>query len=274
MKRITYKIVAIFALVLLCILPIASPAYATQEHYIDRVVDNAYLLSDSEHAELEYLLDSISKKHQMDVAVYTVDSLGEYGYDIVAFADDTYDYLGYGYGEDADGLMLFISMEERDWYITTTGAAIDAFTDAGLEYIEEAIIDDLSAGNYADAFTIFAETCDDFITQAETGQPFDRANLPRRPLSIITYVICLVIGVVVGVVAVGTMMGQMISVGMQKNAASYVRSGSMQVTREKDMFLYKHVTRKERPKSTSKSGGSSTHRSSSGRSHGGRGGKF
>ena len=36
-----------------------------------------------------------------------------------AYADDYYDYNGYGYGENDDGLLLLVSMGEREWAITT-----------------------------------------------------------------------------------------------------------------------------------------------------------
>ena len=58
-------------------------------------------------------------------------------------------------------------------------------------------------------------------------------------------------------------------------AAAYVKRGSMNVTQARDLYLYSHVDRQVRQKESSSSGGGSrTHRSSSGRTHGGRGGKF
>ena len=56
----------------------------------------------------------------------------------------------------------------------------------------------------------------------------------------------------------------------------YVRQGSMKLTNQRDLFLYRDVHRTERPKETSSgdSGGSSTHTSSSGSTHGGGGGSF
>ena len=53
----------------------------------------------------------------------------------------------------------------------------------------------------------------------------------------------------------------------------YVREGSMSMKTVKDIFLYRNVSKTAKPKETSSSG-SSTHVSSSGRTHGGGGGKF
>ena len=54
----------------------------------------------------------------------------------------------------------------------------------------------------------------------------------------------------------------------QESAVDYVRSGSMDVTRSNDIFLYNTVTRTAKPKDdTSDTGGSDS-------SHGGTGGSF
>ena len=104
-----------------------------EERNLPRLVDDAGLLSDSEEEELLGELDEISERQEFDVAVVTVNSLE--GKTAEAYADDFYDYHGYGFGTDHDGILLLVSMEARDWHITTTGYGITAFTDAGIEYI-------------------------------------------------------------------------------------------------------------------------------------------
>ena len=52
-------------------------------------------------------------------------------------------------------------------------------------------------------------------------------------------------------------------------AANYVKPGSMNISVSRDLFLYSRITKTERPKESS-----GTHTSSSGRTHGGRGGSF
>lgn len=66
------------------------------------------------------------------------------------------------------------------------------------------------------------------------------------------------------------------SVAPQRDATDYIRQGSMKLTNQRDLYLYREVHRTERPKETDSgsSGGSSTHTSSSGSTHGGGGGSF
>ncbi|MGN0171843.1 MAG: TPM domain-containing protein, partial [Acutalibacteraceae bacterium] len=92
--------------------------------------------------------------------------------------DDFYDYNGYGFGANKDGILLLISREDWDCWMTTAGYGITAITDAGREYISGRVLSELNDGEYADACTTYAELRDEFITQAKTGQPYDIDHLP------------------------------------------------------------------------------------------------
>ena len=261
------KIWKVFCLIFL-LLSLSVPVYGWSDAPL--LVDGADLLSNSEEQALLQTLQSISQNQQMDVVVLTVDSLN--GMTARNYADDFYDYNGY----EADGILLLVSMEYRDWYISTTGYGIYAVTDAGIEYMANRFLDDLSDGYYYDAFLTYANMCDQFIEQAKNGQPYDVGNMPKGKFPFgFNLLISLGIGLVVGLIVTGIMAAQLKGVSPQQSAKNYVKKGSLQVTRSQDFFINRHVHRQEKPKQTSSSGGgSSTHRSSSGRSHGGGGGKF
>ncbi len=241
-----------------------------------RLMDEAGLLSSDEAAEIKAKLDEISERQKFDVVIATVNSLS--GKTPREYADDLYDYSGFGFGENKDGVLFLISMEDRDWYITTTGYGIAAITDAGREYIADKFTGYLSDGDYAEAFRIYANEVDRFVTNAvETGKPYDAGNLPHDPLSLIWIPISLVVGLIIAAGVVGGMKSKLRSVNFAAAADSYVKPGSMNVRESRDMFLYSTVSRTAKPKdsdSSVSSGGSSTHTSSSGTTHGGGGGKF
>lgn len=253
-----------------------------------RVVDRAYLLSADAEAALLSRLDEISQRHQLDVVVVTVNSLD--GKTPMDYADDFFDYNGYGFGENHDGILLLVSMEQRDWWISTTGYGITAFTDAGLEYISDRVVPKLSKGQYAKAFEMFAEKCDDFVTQARTGEPYDVGNMPKEPFR---FGLCLFISVFIGLFAAGcviwTLQRQLRSVHFKTDAKDYSPSAAPRLTTNTETYLYSTMSSRPRVKlnldeysgsrshggfSGGSGGGSTTHRSSSGRTHGGRGGKF
>ncbi len=268
------KIYSLLFVLIICLSTTAS-AFATDtttdgfsdEYY--RVLDMADLLTESEETTLIEKLDEISIRQSMDVVVATTDDLE--GFSVVEYADLLYEECNFGYGDANDGLLLLISMQDRDWHISTTGFAITAFTDAGIQYIGKKMKPDLSAGNYASAFDTYATLCDEFITQADTESPYDSGNLPKDPLSPIWILISIVVGVLISVLIVLFMKSSLKTVRYQAAASDYVKSGSINIIERRDMFLYHTVTKTEKPKDNS---GSSTHTSSSGTTHGGGGGKF
>ena len=266
------KMIAFLSVIVLCISMVFPVAAAETDGFADeyyRVNDLAGLLSEDERTALIDKLDEISIRQKMDVAVAAVEDLDGYG-SIQEYADVVYEFCKYGYGENKDGLLLLISMEDHDWYITTCGYGITAFTDAGIEYIGKKIRPDLSDGNYAEAFQKYADLCDAFITQARSGEPYDSGNLPKEALSLIWFPISVGIGILLAFVIVSRMKAQLRTVQDQA-ANSYVKKNSMNITESQDLFLYHTVTRTAKPKEKKES---STHKSSSGTTHGGGGGKF
>ena len=175
-----------------------------------------------------------------------------------------------------DGVLLLVSTGDRKWHISTCGYGITAFTDAGIQYLGEQMTPDMADGDYAAAFRTFIQWTDSYVTAAREGQPYDVDNMPKEPFSIVYLGVALVIGLVTALIVTGVMKGQLKSVAPQRDATDYVRQGSMKLTNQRDLFLYRDVHRTERPKETSSgdSGGSSTHTSSSGSTHGGGGGSF
>lgn len=236
-----------------------------------RLVDAADLLTESEKSSLLAELDEVSRRQKMDIVVVTAESLQ--GYTAQEYADDFYDYGGYGYGAGKDGILLLVSMEERDWWISTCGYGISVFTDAGIEYLSEQFLGDLSDGEYASAFHTFVSQCDAFITQAREDEPYDRENPPRAPLSLIWIPAAFASGLVLALLVVAVMKSRLKTVRSQAAAGSYIREGSMHITENREFFLYRNVHRTAKPKQNHSSG-SSVHTSSSGTTHGGGGGKF
>lgn len=242
------------------------------------LVDEADLLDSDQEKTLLEKLEDISQRQKCDVVLVTVNSLE--GKSVQDFADDYFDFNGYGQGKDHDGVLLLLSMTERKWHISTAGYGITAFTDAGLEYLSEQFLPDLKDGDYNAAFTIYADQCDDFLTQAREGQPYDVKNLPKKPLSWYWIPGALAIGFGFAFLIVTGMKGQLKTVHQKTEATDYVKKDSLHITNADEFFLFSEVSKQAKPEPNrddrdgSDSGGSSTHESSSGRTHGGSGGSF
>lgn len=146
-------------------------------------------------------------------------------------------------------------------------------------YIEEKLVSYLGDGEYAEAFNCFAEQCDRFLTQAETGEPYDVDNMPQEPFAYAFWlVVCLAIGFVIALITASIRRSKLTSVVKRTTAEEYMKKDSLNLTVKQDRFINKVVTSRPVPKNDNDShsggGGSSTHVSSSGEVHGGHSGKF
>ena len=262
-------------------------AFATEEKPIieddlimvyRRVEDGADLLTDEEEQLINEKLDLISLDQLLDVVIVTTNTTN--GKSPMEYADDFFDYNGYGMGEDKDGVLLMIDMGQRDYWISTSGYGIEAFTDAGIAYIGEQIVGPLGNGDYMSAFELFADLCDDFVTQAKKGNPYDVSHMPKAPFNKgLCFWISLFIGFVLSAIVNMILQAQLKTVAKENSAANYVKAGSLVVTHSYETMRDKRVLH-ELIESDSDDdtrgggGGSSVHISSSGNSHGGGGGKF
>lgn len=258
-KRLSFIIVTVIAAVLL--LPLAAFAAPPA------VVDEAGYLTESEIAELTARLEDIRSRYNFDVAVYIEDTMS--GYDAENTADDIYDYKGYGMGESYDGIMLYLSKNPRKYHYTTCGYGITVFTDRGLEYMDNQVLPYLQEDQYYNAISTYADTAEELLVYAAEGEPYnEKEEDGTSTLAAIAAVIFAPFGI--AGVATGSKSKKMNTAVKQNYADSYMRAGSMNLAHSQDIFLYSVVNRTEKPKSDS----SSTHTSSSGRVHGGRGGSY
>lgn len=242
-----------------------------------QVIDDAGLLNDDEKTKLEEKLREISERQQFDVVVVTTRDLE--GKTAEAYADDYFDYNGYGYGDSHDGCLLLFDMGNRYMHLSTTGFGIRALTDAGINYINDEIYLYARNDDWVGAFNSYANNVDKFVTQAKNGQPYDVGNMPKAkktPGEVLKGIgISLVIGLIVGFIAMKKVKGDYEkAVRYKASASEYLVGGSLQVTGAYENFLYNNVTSRRIESESSSGGGSSTHSGSSGTSHGGGGRSF
>ncbi|MDD7176482.1 MAG: TPM domain-containing protein [Lachnospiraceae bacterium] len=275
MRKNIHK-VGTFVLSLLIMLAVLSPLNLKAADELAFLVDEAGLLSAEEAADIESKLSGLAQKYDMHYVIVTSEDPNISS--PMAAADDFFDYNGYGTGEDRSGVLLYINMETRDVWISTRGFGITAFTDAGIDYILDELADGLGSELYYDTFEAYIARCDDFTLQAKNGTPYDVDHMPQEPFPFIGgLIMCMALGAVVALIYILVLRGQLKSVAPNESAIDYMKKGSMHVTNSREFFLYRTVSRTERPKentSSSGGGGSTTHVSSSGATHGGGGRKF
>lgn len=222
------------------------------------VTDNAGILSESEISAINELAEKIGSKNSIDIQILTVESYT--GYSIQDYADIYYENHGFGYGSEKSGLILVLSMSERDLYISTQGSVL--YITDGLSYD---FLDEISVGQYGDGFSEFIYAVDDAVNNLESSGSEDGSKN--------SIIIGAVAGFIAATVTVIVMNSKMKTVRSNPYASDYIKSESFNLKESKDIFLFSNVTRTLRQTSNSSSGGG-VHRSSSGTTHGGAHGKF
>lgn len=252
------RIASLLLALLLCAL-LALPALAAEDTHPLRLIDNADLLSSKEKAQILARLDAVSEENDFDVAIVIVPA-EEVGSNVKGYADQYYEDHGYGLGSDEEsGILLLISPDGKhvNYAYTTYGKGSKPFDDDAFDRLDDAFLPALRERNYLTACLAFADTSGEIA--AEGGINF-----------VAWIIIALVSGALLSfLIPMTVLKGQLKSVRKQAAASSYVRQGSMVLTRERDLFLYRNVIRTPRPKNTTGSGG----RSGGSRSTGGRSGR-
>ncbi len=251
-------------LLTLLLLTLFLPVYASFEN--PSIVDEAGYLMQSELASLSKELDKVREKYDFEVAIYTQSDMTSSTTE--ESADDIYDYQGYGAGENDDGIMLYICSDTREYHFTTHGKGLKYFNSNGLAYLESKVVPYLSENDYYEAFEEYIETTDELLQMAKDGKPYNKKQYSMKYLFGVI-IVCLIAPLLIAFWMMKRKLKKMKTAVENDYAANYIKPGSMNLTTSRDLFLYSRITKTERPKSSS-----GTHTSSSGRTHGGRGGSF
>ena len=170
MKKIASALLAAIML-LVCL---AVPAFAdAQPGY---VTDDAGILTDSELSELEARAEQVSTQYDCGVYIVTVDDFAEYGSvsDIESFGKGLFADYELGLGSDGCGIVLILSMAERDYALVAHGdLANTAFTDYGKDALAELFLDDFRSDDWYWGFSDYIDGCEEYLRAALYDEPVD-----------------------------------------------------------------------------------------------------
>lgn len=263
-----------------------------------RVFDQAGLFSETEIIQLEEKIAQCRKSTKMDVVIVSAYADGERSAE--EYADDYYDYGGFGAGKKASGVLLLYYMDGPgqpggECYISTAGTMINMLTDERIESILDDVYGDLGNRDFAGATEHFLEDVKVYVKEGvESGQ----YTYDRDTGEIVRYHSIRLYEVAIAVVIAGILAGS-VCLDVKKRYAmkqsSREVSNSLQAYRADCAFCFsvagdkmvnKYVRSVPIPRNTSSGSGgrghsgsssagrSTIHTSSSGRSHGGGGRRF
>ena len=263
-----------------------------------RVFDQAGLFSETEIIQLEEKIAQCRKSTKMDVVIVSAYADGKRSAE--EYADDYYDYGGFGVGKKASGVLLLYYMDGPgqpggECYISTAGTMINMLTDERIESILDDVYGDLGNRDFAGATEHFLEDVKAYVKEGvESGQ----YTYNRDTGEIVRYHSIRLYEVAIAMVIAGILAGS-VCLDIKKRYAmkqsSREVSNSLQAYRADcafhfsvagDKMVNKYVRSVPIPRNTSSGSGgrghsgsssagrSTIHTSSSGSSHGGGGRRF
>lgn len=277
------KLTALF--LILCV--IVLPVFASDAAYVR---EDAGLLTAQQVQMLEDTARTFSENHGFGIYIHTLWDYTQSG------ESDIYDYAvadfleqGLGYGSEAQGAVLTLSMSDRDYCFIFNGTIGDkAFTETGRDDLERAVLGCLRNSDYYGAFMNYLTVCDAYLTAYEEGKPIGTGtdhsetgyieyydDTDPQTSSTFKSIMSAIPGAIAAIVAGTGAAAPMRSAKRKMDATGY--GSGLNLTRRQDQFLHRSVTRtpKVQHNSSSGGGGGSIHHSSgSSGSFSGRSGKF
>lgn len=285
----------LLALLLLALFPVAAMAEEAGDSSFPYVLDNAGLLSDSQRSTLESRAAELSESHGCSLYIVTVEDSSQFNPDVYEAAKGIYDYYDLGYGDGRDGVLLLLSMSERDYAVVGHGQLGETICNYESSWlIEDEFLDNFRRNDWYGGFTDYLNACGKQLTKLENGeditqgadiitgsdgQEYHSYNAPGENQGMSTGLKLLIgIGVpcVIALIVCSTFKSQMKTAKLRTTAEEYVVPGSAALRTREDRFVNRTESRvriqsDSGSRGSSSGGGSSFH---SGGGFSGRSGKF
>ena len=240
-------------LLLLCMMTL--PAFGAENSGF--VFDDAGLLTESEELRLQEKAALIAGQYQCGMYIMTVEDYTDYGSgDVFETTYGIYHSRNLGIGSSRSGLILLLSMRERDYALFVYGEAEYAFNGHGQILLEEEFLDDFGDDRWYDGFSDYLTTGEEFLALAADGNPVRESPVPMT-------ILLIVIACVIAFIVVAGIWNSTKKVRRQSGAMHYVTGKGLELTRQTDVYTHRTrvVTKIQSSSSGSRSGGGGSGRS-------------
>ena len=210
------------------------------------IIDEAGLLSDGDLRALERQAQSIEEAYGCGVYVVTLQDYTEWYDGTLSDAiAELYHGFTLGAGPDRDGILLLLSMADRDYGLFVYGpAASYAFSEDGRAVLEGRFLSDFGADDWSAGFAHYLDGCEDFLAQAAAGEPIGPAKAPLGTCVLLGAVI----GVAVALIVCLVLKARMKSVAKGSQADAYVTDRGLSLTGRSDQFSHVVTSRHKKAK--------------------------
>lgn len=211
------------------------------------VEDWAEILTEDELTELDTLAIETSAKYGCGIYILILNDYTTYNKDsLYEVATDWYANYGYGLGEGDDGIMLVLSMAERDYSLIVYGDSANyAFCDYAKDRLSETFLDNFSEDDWYGGFKDYISTAETYIKMAMTGTPMNEENDPDAGLSILVKLaIAVFLPLLIALIVCLVFRSQMKPVKKQTAAKDYLTAKTTYTDRSS---VFSHTTETRTP---------------------------
>lgn len=239
------------------------------------VVDDADLFTETQESYIGQYALQFADETGMNIIIATTEDIGSDKSDnaVINYADDMYDEIC---GINTDGVLFLINCDTKYDWISTSGKAINYYSDNRIEDIFDEIYDDLVDEDFYDAAIGFIDECGYYYDKGKANNQIGLGFIEFNPIAFFEIIISAgMFAVIAGIIIFAVNSSKY---GMKRAETSkYVVRDSLYLEKNVNTSLGITVNRIYSPRSSSsggsggRSGRSSTHRSRSGGRHGGGG---
>lgn len=240
------KIILCLILCLMLCMSVSLSAFAAD---IDYVTDAAGILSQEERIALNEQAKTVSEFYECGVYIVLVDDYTDYVRGSIAdFSEAIYNSYNLGMGEARNGIVLSMSMDERDYDLCAYGDfAHYAFTDYGKDKLAETFLDNFRNNDWYGGFNDYIGNSTRLLEMAKQGEPLDTIvydEVPEPPgWDAFEIMIILVVPSLIALAVCGSYALAMKTAKPKTTAHDYAYSSRAHLSVRSDRFLYHNVVR-------------------------------
>ena len=271
----------------------AALAQDTTNTALGYVTDSADILTAEQEASLSSYAAQLSESLNCKLYIVTVQDYRQYtNGNVNNCATELYTYYDLGAGPDRDGLLLLLSMQDRDYSIITHGYYGNyCFGDRNLTLIEEAFLDNFRYDDWMGGFEDYLNVAGDILRTAQAhgltldkedqvfpgiaypGNSYKYGVSGKLPVPI-RLLIGLGVPCIIALIVCSSFKSQMKTARERTTAEEYVVPGSATLRLEEDRFVNRTESRVPIQTQSSSSGRGGSFGGGGGGGFSGHSGKF
>lgn len=222
----------------------AAPTSGTEQQ-LEYVTDSAGLLSADQYDALNEEARQISEQYQCGVYIVTVDDYQKYtSGDVYDCATELYNKYDLGYGDTKDGVLLLLSMADRDYTLIAHGDKGNAaFTDYGKERMADSFLRYFGRDDWNGGFSDYLSSSSQFLEMEANGQPYDNYGGSEEPSKAARTGVVLGVPTVISGLVNRMQSRKMKSVRSRTNASAYASPAGLVLHGQQDRYTHSTESR-------------------------------